>query len=248
MPNLSEIASNLLCLEINTIVSDGITAEKMPIAAEALIRVAQDYHRFLRARLRELEDLRAAGALLPPLGIADAARLAVFYSWEVHSGDWHTFSILRRAARACEVARRAPGLRDALRPEHDVILGRIISNCDQLKGILLGLDQPEMAIDQQIVALTEMNREPFPHFSPDAIVKLRKIWEIGTDAVAMQTVIQIDGDVVSRIQPGRDEDETRMLNGIHQSAVEVSFKHWTFLVQLAESFMTSALAHFFPAG
>src|SRR5215831_16644747 len=100
MPNLSEIASNLLCLAINTIVADGITAEKMPIAAEALIRVAQDYHRFLRARLRELEDLRAAGALLPPLGIADSARLVVFYSWEVHSGDWHTFSILRRAARA----------------------------------------------------------------------------------------------------------------------------------------------------
>ncbi|MBV8457580.1 MAG: hypothetical protein JO122_13305 [Acetobacteraceae bacterium] len=220
----------------------------MPVAGEALIRVAQDYHRFLCARLRELEDLRAAGALLPPLGVADAARLAAFYGWQVHSGDWPTFTILRRVARAGQMARRAPGVEFALRPEHDVILDRIISNCDQLKGILLGLDRPEVAIDQQVVALAEMNREPFPHFSPDAIVKLRKIWEIGTATVVMQTVIQIDGDVVSRILPRRDDAETRVLNDIHQSAVEVSFKHWTFLVQLAESFVSSALGHFFPAG
>jgi hypothetical protein len=248
MPDLGEIARNLLCLEINTIVADGITAEKMPIAGEALIRIAQDYHRFLCARLRELEDLRAAGALLPPLGIADAARLAAFYSWQVHSGDWQTFAILRRVARACQTARSAPAVRYSLRPEHDTITDRIISNSDQLKGILLGLDRPEMAIDQQVVALAEMNRGPFPHFSPDAIVKLRKIWEVGVETVVMQTVIQIDGDVVSRIQTGRDDAETRMLNDIHHSAVEVSFKHWTFLVQLAESFVSSVLADFFPAG
>ena len=140
-----------------------------------------------------------------------------------------------------------PALRPALRPEHDVVLDRIVSNCDQLKGILLGLDRPEMAIDQQLIALAELNREPFPNFGPDAIVKLRKIWEIGTDAVVMQTVIQIDGDVISRIQSGREDAETRMLNEIHRSAVEVSFKHWTFLVQLAESFVGSVLGQFFPA-
>jgi hypothetical protein len=248
MPALEEIAHNLLCLEINTIVADGITAEKMPIAGEALIRIAQDYHRFLCARLRELEDLRAGGALLPPLGLADAARLVAFYSWQVHSGDWQTFAILRRVARVCEAVRHEPAVRYSLHPEHDTIIDRIISNCDQLKGILLGLDQPEMAIDQQVVALAEMNREPFPHFSPDAIVKLRKIWEIGVDTVAMQTVIQIDGDVISRIQAGRDDAQTRILNDIHNSAVDVSFKHWTFLVQLAESFVGSVLADFFPAG
>jgi hypothetical protein len=248
MPDLGEIARNLLCLEINTIVADGITAEKMPIAGEALIRVAQDYHRFLCARLRELEELRAAGAVLPPLGIADAARLAAFFDWQVHSGDWQTFTTLRRVARACQMARRAPDLQYALRPEHDTIIDRIISNCDQLKGILLGLDRPDEPIDQQIVALAEMNREPVPQLGPDAIVKLRKIWEIGTDTVIMQTVIQIDGDVVSRIQARRDGAESQILNEIHRSAVEVSFKHWTFLVQVAESFVGSVLGHFFPAG
>ena len=247
MPDLGEIARNLLCLEVNTIITDGITAEKMPIAGEALIRVAQDYHRFLCARAHELEDLQAAGALLPPLGIDDARRLAAFFRWNAHTGDWQTFAILRRVARACQAARHMPALRPALRPEHDVVLDRIVSNCDQLKGILLGLDRPEMAIDQQLIALAELNREPFPNFGPDAIVKLRKIWEIGTDAVVMQTVIQIDGDVISRIQSGREDAETRMLNEIHRSAVEVSFKHWTFLVQLAENFVGSVLGQFFPA-
>ena len=110
------------------------------------------------------------------------------------------------------------------------------------------MDRPDEPIDQQIVALAEMNREPVPQLSPDAIVKLRKIWEIGTDTVIMQTVIQIDGDVMSRIQAGRDGAESRILNEIHRSAVEVSFKQWTFLVQVAERFVGSVLGHFFPAG
>lgn len=247
MPDLREITRNLLCLEVNTIVSDGITAEKMPVAGEALIWIAQQYHRFLCARVRELEDLRNVSALLPSLGIDDAGRLTAFLDWQVHSGDWPTLTILRRAARALQRAISDAGLQDFMLPEHATIIDRIVSNCDQLKGILLGTDRPDQPIDQEIVALAEMNRAPLPDFSPDAIVKLRKIWEIGTDIVTMQTVIQIDGDVVSRIQEGRDGASARFLDEIHRSAVEVSFRHWTFLVEVAESFVSSVLGRFFPA-
>jgi hypothetical protein len=247
MPDLAEIAGNLLCLEVNTIIAEGMTAEKMPVAGEALIRVAQDYHRFLCNRLRELEDLGAVAASLPRLGIDDAVRLAAFLDWQVHSGDWQTFAILRRVARACEMARNVPGLHHALRPEHDTIIDRIVSNCDQLKGIFLGLDRPDMPIDQEIVALAERNQEPLPHLGPDAIVKLRKIWEIGTETVVMQTVIQIDGDVVSRVQAGRNGTENQVLHEIHRSAVEVSFQHWSFLVKLVEGFVDSVLGQFFRA-
>jgi hypothetical protein len=235
MPDFAEIAGSLLCLEINTIISEGMTAEKMPVAGEALIRVAQEYQRFLCNRLHELANLGAVRAFLPHLGVDDAARLAAFFDWEVHSGDWRTFVILRRVARVCQMARNMPSVQDSLRPEHDTIIDRIISNCDQLKGIFLGLDQPDMPVDQEIVALAERNQESMLDLGPDAIVKLRKIWELGTETVVMQTVIQIDGDVVSRIQAGRDRAEDRILHEIHRSAVEVSFQHWSFLVKLVDS-------------
>ncbi len=46
----------------------------------------------------------------------------------------------------------------------------------------------------------------------------------------MQTVVHIDGDVVSRLHPGRAERPGAALRQAHREAVEVSFRQWTFLV------------------
>jgi hypothetical protein len=247
MPDLAAIASSLLSLEVNTILCDGMTAEKMPIAGEALIDVAQWYHHFLCLRLRELDALAAEPIVPPRLVVPDEAVPTSFNTWRVHSGGLITFGVLRRVARLCQNARQARVLQHALQPEHDAILDRIVNNCDQIKGIFLGLKQPDVAVDQDEVALAEEMQKPMPDFSRDALVQLRKIWELGTDTVAMQTSIQIDGDVVHRVQVGRETTENEVLHRLHRSAVEVSFQHWSFLVNLAEGLVDSVLARFFPA-
>lgn len=247
MPDFADIAKSLLYLEVNTLICDGMTAEKMPVAGEALIRVAQNYQRFLCERLIELESLDAPVDGLPQLQIDGAAPTA-FADWSVHSGDLATFGVLRRIAHLCQQARRAAHLRDRLNPEDDVVVDRVLYSCDQIKGMFLGLNQQDVTVDQQTVALAEKNQTPLPDLGRDALVKLRKIWEFGTEKVAMQTVIQIDGDVISRIQAGRDNLENQVLHHIHRGAVEVSFQHWSFLVQTAEAFAASVLGRFFPAG
>jgi hypothetical protein len=247
MPDFADIARSLLYLEVNTLICDGMTAEKMPVAGEALIRVAQTYQRFLCQRLVELEKLGAPVDGLPRIQIDDAAPVS-FIEWAVHSGDLPTFSTLRRVAHLCQQARRAPDLHYGLNPEDDVVVDRVLYSCDQIKGIFLGLNQKDVPVDQQTVALAEKNQAPMPDLGRDALVKLRKIWEFGTEKVAMQTVIQIDGDVISRVQAGRDNLENQVLHHIHRGAVEVSFQHWSFLVKTAESFAESVLGRFFPAG
>ena len=247
MADLGGIASSLLSLEVNTIICDGMTAEKMPVAAGALIDIAQGYHHFLCLRVRELDALGSPTVALPQVQLPGETSATPFVGWRVHSGDLLTFAIMRRVARACQDARNKAALEHLLRPEHDVILDRIVNNCDLLKDVFLGLKQPDVAVDQETVVLTAETQRAFPALGPDALVQVRKIWEVGTDTIAMQTVIQIDGDIISRVQVGRETEENRVLHQIHHNAVEACFQHWSFLVKLVEGLIDSALNRFFPA-
>ena len=64
MTDFGDIAGKLLTLEIDTIVSDGIAAERMPSDGQALIRIAQLYKDFLG---RAIDEVRDAGSDVPGL-------------------------------------------------------------------------------------------------------------------------------------------------------------------------------------
>ncbi|MDO6416134.1 hypothetical protein Q4F19_17240 [Sphingomonas sp. BIUV-7] len=110
------------------------------------------------------------------------------------------------------------GIARGFRPQDRAIFHRIRRNCDQLKAIFDG-------------GPAEITRH-----SPDEVVRsaelvpLRKAWDIGTEVILMQTVIQIDGDVVSRFQSGLEGGERAQLQTLHASAVDISFKYWGWLV------------------
>jgi hypothetical protein len=62
---------------------------------------------------------------------------------------------------------------------------------------------------------------------PDEVVVLRKIWELGTDVVLMETVIQLDGDVVSRIRQNHQSDVN--LQSVHRQMLDVAMNNWHFM-------------------
>ena len=63
--------------------------------------------------------------------------------------------------------------------------------------------------------------------------QIRKIWEIGTETVLVQTVIDIEGDVLTRINPLVAEGTRPHVLEIHQSGIETSMKMWGNLVAVA---------------
>lgn len=67
------------------------------------------------------------------------------------------------------------------------------------------------------------------------IALVRKIWELGTEEIAFQTVIQLDGDVITRLQPKYAEPSQHALHAIHGQAVSVSVGFWKSLVDLLEA-------------
>lgn len=118
------------------------------------------------------------------------------------------------------------------------VLSRIKSNCDQLKGVTVD------ATGQGRVALgvARLDRNTGTVFATNDLVLLRKTWDVGAERVLMQTVVQLDGDVVFRIQTGLDDARRLALQGAHQAAVDASFRQWSFLVDTLGRWIGSAAA------
>jgi len=63
----------------------------------------------------------------------------------------------------------------------------------------------------------------------DAAVRLRKIWELGTDSIIAQTLVHIDGDTVTRVHPGLDQETLTYYLNIHNQGIDTAVKQWRTL-------------------
>ncbi|HEY7581880.1 MAG TPA: hypothetical protein VH855_30140 [Acetobacteraceae bacterium] len=245
MQGLDAIARNLLNLEVNTILCDGISAEKMPDAAHALLDVAQRYHRFLLNRIGDLRqegiDVRPG---LPPLAANGAT--VDFEAWQPRSANLAVFEALRAAAQCCVAAlhRNPPHGWE----QRQVIFDRISVNAEQIKAIYRNLGEQDVtsgvtAID--IGASLDHALDPGARLSQSEVVLLRKIWEVGTEMIAMQTVVLIDGDVFTRVQAGWQSDADQALHTLHRQAVETCVTQWTNLFRIAAELLGSVFQPFF---
>jgi hypothetical protein len=71
----------------------------------------------------------------------------------------------------------------------------------------------------------------------DDLTLVRKTWEVGVECVLMQTCVQIDGDVVTRISQELLRDgaagRRELVMEAHKRSVEIGLSHWRALVQVA---------------
>ena len=258
-----ELFDDLLNLEINVIVKAGMTARKMPDVPHALLDIFTDYDLWLCARAGDLSAawerfrptpqaaalrdaappdsrLTAGGELLPRLEFAP-----LYDSGKTIRPD--DFDQLRERARQSEEMHRALVQHDHLADQGwGIILKRIFRNCDQIKGILEGreMDGGRREADMRTAAakgLSRKNADPgaLP-LTADEVLVVRKIWEVGTETVAMQTVAQLDGDVITRVQQARMTAADKPLHDLHKQAVGNALEHWQFLVATLVQITTRA--------
>jgi hypothetical protein len=127
-----------------------------------------------------------------------------------------------------EVARRArESARETGRCESDVLmLARIQGNAGQIAAVFKGREQ-DLVSD----------------LPADQFMIVRRIWELGAEEIVMQTVIHIDGDVITRIQPDKAGDGD--LHALHNASVVTSVQLWQGLVSTLRAFaehLVSALS------
>jgi hypothetical protein len=173
---------------------------------------------------------------------------------------WDTFDKLRWAASLilaevdqAAASNRAPRYR--LQPGDISILLRIRGNCDQIKAMLERLrkdpvwkqflwDTPPATIAQQRptgkgktryqLISAEVPTTNLPRLDAEDAIRVRKIWEVGVERIVAQTVIQIDGDVITRIQEGLSDQQVRSLMQVQRSGIDTGVRYWSTLLDIAE--------------
>jgi hypothetical protein len=65
--------------------------------------------------------------------------------------------------------------------------------------------------------------------------KVRKIWEVQTELVLMQSMIQLEGDVVTRFSPLTSEKHNAQVIEIHQQAIKTSTQMWSVMIEAVGS-------------
>ncbi len=255
---------DLLNLEVNLIIKPGMTARKMPAPRSALANIAEDYEDMLAGfaalvlpvweergrvppvRVLSAEDATARGPSRSKHSrVGDDGMLS-----EIHVGSmvtrpddavgFDTFDRLREwALETAAISRTLAAVTDW--PSRDelaargVLFKRVFRNCDQLKAMLDGLPHEDEA-------RTRVRRDVA--LSSEHLLNLRKIWEVGTETVVMQTVVQLDGDIITRVQQGSTSASNKAIHDLHREAVESAIRNWQHLGQTVAQFLTSALKRF----
>lgn len=247
------LAEDLLTLEVNTIVKADMSACKMPSnRREALLEIAKDYH-------YKLVDLQCREPI-----IWDSAGVMAFLELRERA----VFGIQDSSAILKTLSNDDPE-RQVVK-EKIMMLGRIQSQSEQLVSMFIHLaHQNEKNFDlnayRESMVERMANLDDFaPHdeksyswnndlprgqmqlvddleLSATQISLIRKIWEIGTERVVLQTLIHADGDITTRIAERFVHTPNQALFNIHQEAVQRSVGFWSHLVdtigKLASSFL-----------
>lgn len=210
---VESIARRIFTLEVNTIVRDGILGQKMDSVDYALIDIAGWY------------DAKLAGLGAPAAHGVDTGGPTAFA--ELHE---------RAKARFDEMSMLPPPRPPTL--ESDLLmLCRIREKTTQVKDVFKAykartgedyVDRTNEEIASARIATA---------FLPSEVMLLRKIWEIGTEDIAVQTIVQLDGDVMTRIVPRFAGDDSRTLLEVHSSGVATSVAFWSRLVEAMASLL-----------
>lgn len=254
--SLKHLLDDLHKLEINTIEKAGLSAEKMPAPLLAIRNVATEYQAYLccystsegpmeqllfirdfaRSRLGEPDPLEQERVLLGRIE-RNAATL---------------IGILARAQeqRDADRAARGGGAQDPyVRPDASHgLLNRRPLKAEQEHKQTAALDRqrrnagitgpiPDELYYATSERLGKMDRNQINaawQISAADRAQIRKIWEIGAERVLIQTVIQIEGDVITRISPDMQAPEKQYLLPIHQDGVKTAMRTWSALIEIAK--------------
>lgn len=258
-----ELFNDLLSLEVNIIVKRGMTARKMPDVPHALLDIFSDYDLWLCRQAVLLNEAwsrflgRPAAAAFesaPPAGtqLVEGGKLiagldvsSFFDTGTTVNAD--AFDKLRGEARQAEEMYGLLVTNGLLEDDGSpIILKRIYRNCDQIKAILQGrgLDGGDSNAKLKRSADKGISRGSAKvgdvPLAADEMLTIRKAWEVGTETVLMQTVAQLDGDVITRVQQARLTAGDKPLHDLHQAAVGNALQHWQFLVNTFVQITTRA--------
>ncbi len=239
-----EVAHDLLAIEVNTIVKPNMTATRMRNVAHTLLDIISEYDAtiLLHEPTAKRDD---AGSPSPANEIASAKASTDTQpdpksqppaegkklSPPLHDLDAEIESLSDRARKAIKRWKQPPAsAAESLEAETELyVLNRIRDNCDTIRGLFDSLAQRSSDGKASLRGVSRQNATMRDiALTTNERLQLRKIWEVGTERVMMQTVIHLNGDVFTRIsrQVADGGPDSTTLLGIHNRGVSMAVDFW----------------------
>jgi hypothetical protein len=206
--SLAEVGRDLLAIEINTAVKACMTARKMPELPHALLDIAGDYCRWLSERgiVHGIDERRVAEPTFRRLCETAKARV------EDPSFSAEEQLVLTRIHEtSAELVETIRWLRER-RPEWQPFVG--------------SREGGPGATRDEVRTLLRRGGRLSPGAPAAEVGFIRKAWDVGTETVLVQTMVQLDGDVLTRVAEPVLREERQGLLAIHRDGVEYSLKYW----------------------
>ena len=244
-----KLAEDLLNIEINTIVKSDMSATKLPSSRrQALYELAADYHAKLEQyRVRapaywvyagmrsfgELRDRAKEGAReyekkigTSPLDDHPGLREKIKMLERIQYQSSQVVGMFKRLEQKVKnkTAKQTPGYLSAPEPKKLEELEKLDKN--ERAATDKGSQLWNNDIDR-----SDMNEVPDLELTPDDVTLIRKAWEIGTQQIQLQTVIQVDGDVATYISESFLRSSDKRLLTIHNDSIVTAVGFWQSLVK-----------------
>ncbi|MEM7191041.1 MAG: hypothetical protein AAF439_15625 [Pseudomonadota bacterium] len=276
---LKDLGQDLINIEVNTILTDGMTGRKMPPYPEALLEIAEAYDRYLRdraklpvnnylhgARVRHeraksgaVEKADAPTDFEPPEGAEleevsnnevtfRGLRWTALVALNQHEEAVLRLSQLEEAAGDVEADEQTEAA--LLDPEIQTVLRRIERNSGQLELLVqrIAQDPAKDLIGVASKVLYDTLGKPetkLPEIPAVDLTRIRKMWELGTDRIVLQSVLQMDGDVIFRADKNLDLNARAPLVEAHRKFVDLGVTHWRTMFELLANLVTSLAGRLF---
>jgi len=246
MAFLKKIAQDLLTLEINTIIKADMSAVKMPPSRrQVLYDIAKSYHRklldlgFRNPAYWRFAGKRSFGELRDRAkeGIQKCENRLKTTSQEKRNDIQEDMKILERIQdQSIMIVSMFHDLANSNKGKDGNTRGyKAVPNPVKMEEIREGKccdPDTESEIWNNDIDRYRMNVIKDLDLTTEQVTLLRKAWEVGTERIVLQTVIQIDGDVTTRIAERflKNQDKSVVLK-IHNDSITTSTSFWSNLIR-----------------
>lgn len=243
---LKKIAQDLLTLEVNTIIKADMSAVKMPPSRrQVLYDIAKSYHRKLidlgfrnpvcwkfagRLSFGELRDRAKEG-------VEKCESRLKTEPVDKQNEIQENIKILERIQdQSIMIVGMFYDLENCIKVKYKETRGykpvpKLLKK-QEIRADKFGRSHEGSEMWNNDIDRYRMNVIQDLDLTTAQVTFLRKAWEVGTERIVMQTVIQIDGDVTTRIaERFLKEEDNNIVMKIHNDSVSTSTSFWSNLMR-----------------
>lgn len=247
------IAENLLTLEVNTIVKPNLMATKMPSnRREALLEISRDYHfalvelecrepivwtsggvmAFLELRSRAIQGAKTINDLKHLLTEEERQKYLekqVILN-RIQSQSEQLISMFIALAKVNAPTFDLQSHIKVMNEKLEAMAKEKNITVEELSKICEVSDNDNFAWNNDLLR-AKMQDVVDLDLTPTQVSLIRKVWEIGTEQVVLQTVIHADGDITSRISESLLHKPNPILFQLHHESVQGAVGFWMNIVE-----------------